>query len=195
METTNGTERASRTGDGAPAATNSVALRSLGDPPVASSLGEVDQPQQSTSLSWLGQSFSQFSSNDEVEAETNRDRPYPVLELEEMLVRSLAQNLYLEPSAIDAEIPFVEMGLDSVLAVEWIQSINKNYGINLPASCVYDYPTIRQLASSLQKEGLKRQKTPVQSAASRSLDDVLQQVKLGTLDTKKAEELLNHFAL
>jgi acyl transferase domain-containing protein/aryl carrier-like protein len=60
-------------------------------------------------------------------------------QLEEELVRSLAQCLYMEESAIDVEKPFVAMGLDSVVGVEWIQSLNKQYARNLKASSVYDY--------------------------------------------------------
>ena len=120
------------------------------------------------------------------------------LQLEQELTRSLAAALYLKPSDIDSEIPFVDMGLDSVIGVEWVQSLNKQYTSNLAVSCVYDYPTIRQLALFLEKEELKQERgteqTPVAALSSLSLDDVLQQVQQGSLDTDQAEKLLRqHF--
>ncbi|TMC16231.1 MAG: hypothetical protein E6J34_20345, partial [Chloroflexi bacterium] len=85
--------------------------------------------------------------------------------LEEELARSLAQALYMQESHVDIEKPFVEMGLDSVSGVEWIWSLNKRYATNLNATCIYDYPTIRQLAGFLRKELSKHaaviQQTPV----------------------------------
>src|SRR5262249_14000873 len=50
----------------------------------------------------------------------------------------------------------VDMGLDSVLGVEWIQSLNKQYACNLTTTVVYEYPTIHKLARFLEKEGLKQ---------------------------------------
>jgi acyl carrier protein len=111
--------------------------------------------------------------------------------LEEELIRSLAQTLYMEESTIDREKPFVEMGLDSVVSVEWIQSLNKQYASNLKASSVYDYPTIRQLAGFLEKDLCKQQQTPLQSLSSLSLDDILQQLQQGTFDVEKADQLVN----
>ncbi|TMC17442.1 MAG: hypothetical protein E6J34_18655, partial [Chloroflexi bacterium] len=101
----------------------------------------ADQPQPSMSLSGSAQSFSQSRSN-----------LIPTSQLEEELARSLAQTLCMEQSTIDVEKPFGEMGLDSVVGVEWIHSLNKQYTINLKAARIYDYPTIRQLAGFLQKE-------------------------------------------
>jgi acyl carrier protein len=96
----------------------------------------------------------------------------------------------MEPSDIDVEIPFVDMGLDSVISVEWVQSLNKRYASNLATSCIYDYPTIRQLAHYLEKEGLRHPQTPIPLMSTLSLDDVLQQVHQRNLDPDKAQEFL-----
>ena len=105
----------------------------------------------------------------------------------------------MEQSDIDVEKPFVTMGLDSVVGVEWIQSLNKQYACNLKASSIYDYPTIRQLADFLQKDVLKHrggtQQTPIQSVQPLSLDDLLQRVQQGTLEIGKAGQLLRQFSL
>ena len=122
-------------------------------------------------------------------AMANMQADLSVQALEEDLARSLAQALYMEQSAIDVEIPFVDMGLDSVISAEWVQSINKQYASNLAASCVYDYPTILQLASFLKKEGLRHPQMPP-SMSTLSLDDVLVEVYQRNLDPNEAEKLL-----
>jgi len=114
----------------------------------------------------------------------------PAPQLEEELVRSLAEALSMEQSDIDVEKTFGEIGLDSVIGVEWVQSLNKQYASNLKASSIYDYPTIRQLAAFLKKE-FKHQQTFVQSISALSLDDVLQQLQQGTVDIEKAEQLVH----
>jgi len=77
----------------------------------------------------------------------------------------------MEESDIDVERPFVEIGLDSVIGVEWIQSLNKEYALNIKASGVYDYPTIRHMAGFLQEELQKNQQTPVPPTLTFLLDD------------------------
>jgi hypothetical protein len=178
---------------------------------------EADQPQPPITPSLSGQSFSQSRSNDVVApgfalevigasppaaqgtpekpriqaTATNMQMALSGQILEAELARSLAQALYIEQSSIDVEISFVEMGLDSVIGVEWIQSLNKQYVSNLAASCIYDYPTIRQLAGFLEKDLLKYQQTTAQSMSTPSLDDVLQQVHQRILDPGNAEKLLH----
>ena len=47
---------------------------------------------------------------------------------------------------------FVEMGLDSIVGVEWIQVLNKKYGLRLSVTKVYDHPNIRRFTEFLQSE-------------------------------------------
>jgi acyl transferase domain-containing protein/enoyl-CoA hydratase/carnithine racemase/acyl carrier protein len=68
------------------------------------------------------------------------------------LRESLAQALYLKPSDIQNDKPFIELGLDSIVGVEWISEINKAYGIKLTAARLYDYPCLDELASHLEGE-------------------------------------------
>jgi 3-oxoacyl-(acyl-carrier-protein) synthase/NAD(P)-dependent dehydrogenase (short-subunit alcohol dehydrogenase family)/acyl carrier protein len=190
---TNGNGKASN-----PAGLHSIALRPLRDHP---------QSQLSIALSSPSQPFSQSTGNDLVVPVSMPDEPHTpvaqdtgsaqgtitmeVRELEEELIRSLAQTLYIEQSAVDVEKPFVEMGLDSVVGVEWIQSLNKQYASNLKASSVYDYPTIRQLAGFLEKDLRKRHQMPIKPLPVLSLDDVLQQLQQGAFDIGKAEQLVH----
>ncbi|HKO59093.1 MAG TPA: beta-ketoacyl synthase N-terminal-like domain-containing protein [Thermoanaerobaculia bacterium] len=69
--------------------------------------------------------------------------------LQEELRTSLAAVLHMSASGIDVDQPFSELGLDSFLGLEWINSINATFGTELPNILVYDYPSIRALASFL----------------------------------------------
>jgi len=121
--------------------------------------------------------------------------PITTATLEDALARSLAKALYMDEGDIDVEKPFTEMGLDSVIGVEWIDSLNKQYAINLKATRIYDYPTIRQMAGFLQKELLQRgeemQQTAVQPVSILSLDDILEKVEEGVLSIDAAENVLS----
>ncbi|UUM22231.1 SDR family NAD(P)-dependent oxidoreductase [Mycoavidus sp. SF9855] len=81
--------------------------------------------------------------------ETSNSRPASLKTLQEELTKTLAEVLYLEYTEIDAEYPFVELGLDSITGVEWAQLINQSFGLSLPVTRLYDYPTIRRLAEHL----------------------------------------------
>jgi acyl transferase domain-containing protein/enoyl-CoA hydratase/carnithine racemase/NAD(P)-dependent dehydrogenase (short-subunit alcohol dehydrogenase family)/acyl carrier protein len=73
-------------------------------------------------------------------------------ELESELRASLAEVLHLKASDVDVDQPFSELGLDSFLGTEWINAINAKYGSALPNIVVYDYPSIKALASFLEQE-------------------------------------------
>lgn len=72
--------------------------------------------------------------------------------LMEELRASLAEALFLEPHAIDLGRNFVELGMDSIIGVEWVKTINRRYGTTLFATRLYDYSTIRELASFLESQ-------------------------------------------
>ncbi|ELR72063.1 Malonyl CoA-acyl carrier protein transacylase [Fulvivirga imtechensis AK7] len=79
-------------------------------------------------------------------------------EIQEELKTSLAEALYLSPTEVDIEKSFVDLGLDSIVGVEWMKIVNKNLGLDISATKVYDYATVRSLASFIYKE---LEKTPV----------------------------------
>ena len=49
---------------------------------------------------------------------------------------------------ISTATPLMEAGLDSIGAVEMRNEVNRKYGIELPATVMYDYPTIGDLCHS-----------------------------------------------
>nr|BAP05595.1 CalG [uncultured Candidatus Entotheonella sp.] len=81
--------------------------------------------------------------------QTLRDRPLEILRVE---VRDmLAEALFMQPGEVDIDTPFIAMGLDSIIGVEWMQSINERYGLELQATRIYDFPTICEFAAFLQQ--------------------------------------------
>jgi acyl transferase domain-containing protein/acyl carrier protein/enoyl-CoA hydratase/carnithine racemase len=58
------------------------------------------------------------------------------------IVSSLAEDLMIETSEIADSSGFLDLGLDSILAVTWIRKLNTRYGIDLPATAVYAHPTV-----------------------------------------------------
>jgi acyl carrier protein len=61
----------------------------------------------------------------------------------------LAEILYCPPEEIDGETPFGDLGLDSVLGIELIASINSSYGLHEQLEVVYQNPTLDQLATHI----------------------------------------------
>ncbi|AJQ95102.1 SDR family NAD(P)-dependent oxidoreductase [Gynuella sunshinyii] len=70
--------------------------------------------------------------------------------LQALLIDSLAAALYMEPQDIDPDVPFTELGLDSIIGVEWVSELNRRLGVRITATKVYDYPTLAEFSAYLQ---------------------------------------------
>ncbi|MEY4484937.1 MAG: hypothetical protein RL693_2389, partial [Verrucomicrobiota bacterium] len=66
---------------------------------------------------------------------------------------TLATELHTKPEKIDIEIPFIEMGLDSINNVTWVRGLNQRYGLSIGATEVYNHPTILAFADHILAEG------------------------------------------
>jgi polyketide synthase PksN len=106
----------------------------------------------------------------------------------EALATSLAEALFLEREEVELDKPFIDMGLDSIVAAEWVRTLNTRYGITMTVTRVYDYPTIQTLAIFVR--GQLEGHAPAAGAVHITLDDVLQQVQQGHLDIAQAYQLL-----
>src|SRR5690606_41334656 len=79
----------------------------------------------------------------------------PVGEVDAILTdlqKMLAHELRMQPADIDADDPFVDLGLDSITGVTWIRSINEKYGTEIEAITVYSHPTLTQLAAFVRDQ-------------------------------------------
>jgi len=123
--------------------------------PKGISLNPVKQNQQ-----WLkdpGNKNPEFKMRDESKLTMRGQVGVAEESLHQELIISLANVLYVEPSDIDIDKKFIEMGLDSVIGMVWIKGINNQYGISLKTTKIYDYPSIREFAGFLEREILKKQ--------------------------------------
>ena len=85
-------------------------------------------------------------------------------QIQKRLIVSLADALYLEPSEIDADKSFTDLGLDSIVGVEWIKTINKEFDLELSSTKVYDYSTVKQLSAYVAEELAKNPNAKVAAA-------------------------------
>nr|QBM78307.1 polyketide synthase [Moorena bouillonii bAprat14] len=73
-------------------------------------------------------------------------------QVKEILKQQLADALYADISEIEVNKKFVDLGLDSIVGVEWITNINKTYNLNIKATKIYDYPTLLDFAKYINQE-------------------------------------------
>jgi len=69
-----------------------------------------------------------------------------LLKLETLLRTEVSRVLRLAPDRIEANRPFGQMGIDSLMALEFIRRVNGALGLALPATAVFNYPSINALA-------------------------------------------------
>jgi myxalamid-type polyketide synthase MxaC len=74
-----------------------------------------------------------------------------VVTLEGWLQETLGRVLKLATRKIDLDRPMGTMGLDSLMGVEFVRRISNALEIPVPATVVFNYPTIRLLAQQLLK--------------------------------------------
>lgn len=97
---------------------------------------------------------------------------------------------------LDPQRPFVEFGLDSLLAAEFADALGKAVGRRLPGTLTYNYPTLEHVVDFLaQSSAAASGSKPVQPVASQQIDSVSTSGDADTLSMlenslAKAEKLL-----
>ncbi|MGV0760612.1 aminotransferase class III-fold pyridoxal phosphate-dependent enzyme [Tistrella mobilis] len=70
------------------------------------------------------------------------------------ITRELAHALDQPPESIDPDLPFVDMGADSLILAEALQDINQHYGVSLPIGEIYErVNTIARVAGHVHTHG------------------------------------------
>ncbi|MEE1281526.1 MAG: SDR family NAD(P)-dependent oxidoreductase, partial [Acutalibacteraceae bacterium] len=80
---------------------------------------------------------------DETKKETHK---FSQKDIMEELAESLAKELFMDKEDVSYDRSFTEMGLDSIVGVEWMCGINKRYHTDIESTKIYQYPTIFDLA-------------------------------------------------
>jgi acyl carrier protein len=68
------------------------------------------------------------------------------------IVTMLADVLHLKPEKIDPEQTFRSVGLDSLLVVEFVATLNARYGCAVKAAALFDHPTPLAFARHVARE-------------------------------------------
>lgn len=82
---------------------------------------------------------------------------HPTSDVMTSLVGWIAQKTSVDPSAIAMDMPFVEMGIDSLTLIELLTGMEEMFDTSFDVSIFFEYPTLEALAEHLN--GIKR--TPV----------------------------------
>ena len=93
---------------------------------------------------------------------------------------------------VDERLPLKEVGLDSLMAVELRNALTRSLGASLPATLLFDHPSLDALATyllaalDLEPDGSERQSAPAADPAPLTADDEA----LLAMSDEEAEALL-----
>ncbi|MDN3354260.1 acyl carrier protein [Actinomadura sp. DC4] len=73
-------------------------------------------------------------------------------EVESTVHRLLAEILYVEPEEVDLETGFIDLGLDSILAVEYVAQLKSELGVSETIEELHDLGTPRALVDHILAE-------------------------------------------
>ena len=73
-------------------------------------------------------------------------------DVEVKLMEIAADVLQLPPSQIDPSLALATYDMDSLMALELRQQLSREFGVALPATVMYDYPSLRALAPFIMSE-------------------------------------------
>jgi len=90
-----------------------------------------------------------------------------------------AKVLGLNASKVGERVPLNEMGLDSLMAVELRNLLGNGLGLkrSLPATLVFDYPTVEAIADYLARDVLALQSAEAEAAAPTNAPDVVESIE------------------
>jgi acyl carrier protein len=108
----------------------------------------------------------------QLEALSAEDRGLAILAV---VRENAAQVLGLaSPEAVPSERPLKEMGIDSLMAVELRNRLNRRLGLSLPATLAFDHPTIADIAGYVGGKlfTIEKPPTPMGATANRPAEAV-----------------------
>jgi acyl carrier protein len=76
-------------------------------------------------------------------------RVFSPADIENIVISALSQTLYMAPQSVQREQTFTDAGLDSILAVDYMDQLNRRLGITEPVALLYKHETPATLAAYL----------------------------------------------
>ncbi len=70
-------------------------------------------------------------------------------EVESAVLRLLAEILYVEPAELDLDADFIDLGLDSILAVEYVAQLKIELGVRETIESLHELGTPRALVDHI----------------------------------------------
>merc|ERR1711865_824801 len=67
-------------------------------------------------------------------------------------IDGIVKNVLADEDEVNADVPFMEAGVDSLASVQLVTDLSKSFGVPLSPSVVFDYPTMRTIADHLAEE-------------------------------------------
>ncbi|MCP3800854.1 SDR family NAD(P)-dependent oxidoreductase [Allokutzneria sp. A3M-2-11 16] len=97
------------------------------------------------------------------------------------MVRALVASVlgYADLTAVDPDLPFKDLGFDSLTAVELRDRLSTGTGLNLPSSLLFNYPTPRRLSEHTLDQFLGRTEEAALEAGSKDLNEPIAIVAMG----------------
>ncbi len=106
-------------------------------------------------------------------------------ELQEWLIDRIAGRLMLPTHRIQADAPFIELGLSSLDAVEITNDLSAHVGMTLSPTAIYQYPTIAVLAKKLANREIEQ----LESKADFNRNDVRVASTANTVNGQTADAI------
>jgi malonyl CoA-acyl carrier protein transacylase len=83
---------------------------------------------------------------------------------------------YGDAEPVELDRPLVEQGFDSLMSVDMRNRLNKGLGCALPASLLFDYPTLDKVASYLLDHVVRIEEEPETAAATSEAESILDEI-------------------
>ena len=121
------------------------------------------------------------SKNEHISKNT-KDKPAETIESKEQLITLLKTNLidllkYPKDLFLEEDKPFVELGVDSILAVRFMKKINGLLAMSLSTNVVFNYPNLENLASHIYDEITKNIEPQIIDQKDNNADDWLSEIE------------------
>ncbi|MCK0471883.1 SDR family NAD(P)-dependent oxidoreductase [Halalkalibacter sp. APA_J-10(15)] len=80
----------------------------------------------------------------------NSNTPKAINKVNDILLETISSTLEIEE--VDEKKPFVDLGIDSILSIQLINTLNHKLGINLRSTLFFDYTNISELSDYIENE-------------------------------------------